>query len=53
MIYWQDKDKVSMRFSNMRKSRLESLEKCSILFKVKEEENFNHRNTFNISKIKI
>jgi hypothetical protein len=31
----------------------ESFEKCSILFKVKEDENFNHRNTFSISRIKI
>jgi hypothetical protein len=31
----------------------ESFEKCPILFKVKEDENFNHRNTFGISRIKI
>jgi hypothetical protein len=31
----------------------ETFEKWSILFKVKEGENFNHRNIFNISRIKI
>ena len=32
---------------------LETFEKCSILFKVKEGENFNHRNTLSISRINI
>jgi hypothetical protein len=31
----------------------ETFEKCSILFKAKEGENFNHRHTFSISRIKI
>ncbi len=31
----------------------EAVSKCSILFKIKEGENFNHRNTFSISRIKI
>jgi hypothetical protein len=31
----------------------ESFEKCSILFKVKKDENFNLRNTFSILRIKI
>jgi hypothetical protein len=31
----------------------ETFEKRSILFKVKEDENFNHRNTLSISRIKI
>ncbi len=31
----------------------ETFEKCSILFKTKEGENFNHRNTLSISRIKI
>ncbi|EFK09557.1 conserved hypothetical protein [delta proteobacterium NaphS2] len=31
----------------------ETFEKCSILFKVKEGENFNHRNILNISRIEI
>jgi len=31
----------------------ETFEKCSILFKFKEEENFNRRNTFSILRIKI
>jgi len=29
--------------------KLETFEKCSILVKVKEGENFNHRNMLNIS----
>ena len=33
--------------------RGESFEKCSILFKVKEDENFNYSNTFSILRIKI
>jgi len=32
---------------------IETFEKCSILAKVKEGENFNHRNMFNISRIEI
>jgi len=31
----------------------EAVSKCSILFEIKEGENFNHRNTFSISRIKI
>ncbi len=31
----------------------ETFEKCSILFKFKEGENFNHRNTMSILRIKI
>jgi len=31
----------------------ETFEKCSILFKFKEGENFNRRNILNISRIKI
>jgi len=31
----------------------ETFEKCSILFKTKEGENLNHRNTLSISRIKI
>jgi len=30
-----------------------TFEKCPILVKVKEDENFNHRNILNISRIKI
>ncbi len=33
--------------------RIETFEKCSILFKIKEGENFNRRNTLSISRIKI
>ena len=32
---------------------LETFEKCQILFKFKEGENFNRRNILNISRIKI
>jgi hypothetical protein len=32
---------------------IETFEKCSILAKVKEGENFNHRNIWNISRIEI
>jgi len=31
----------------------ETFEKCSILFKFKAGENFNHRNTLSILRIKI
>jgi len=31
----------------------ETVEKCSILFKFKEGEDFNHRNILNISRIEI
>jgi len=31
----------------------ETFEKCSILFEFKEGENFNRRNIWNISRIKI
>jgi hypothetical protein len=31
----------------------ETFEKCSILFKFKEGENFNHRNTWSILRIKL
>src|SRR4030042_4532762 len=60
--HWSSKDHNNTTFyslSILKKIRYfyhsyyESLEKCSILFKVKEEENFNHRNTFSISRIKI
>ena len=34
-------------------SDFETFEKGSILFNVKEAENFNHRNILNISRIKI
>ncbi|MEE8552662.1 MAG: hypothetical protein V3S72_05125, partial [Desulfobacterales bacterium] len=33
--------------------RNEIFEKCSILFKFKEGENFNHRNTYSILRIKL
>ncbi len=32
---------------------METFEKCSILFKFKEGENFNHRNTLSILRIKL
>jgi hypothetical protein len=33
--------------------RYETFEKCSISFKFKEDEKINHRNIFNISRIKF
>ena len=33
--------------------KIETFEKCSFLFKFKEDENFNHRNTLSISRITI
>jgi len=40
------------QFENV-KYYLETFEKCSIFAKVKESENFNHRNILNISRIEI
>ena len=40
-------------FNTYRFSDNETFEKCSILVKVKESENFNHRNILNISRIEI
>jgi len=37
----------------MERPRDETFEKRSILFKVKEDENFNRRNTLSILRIKI
>ena len=34
-------------------SNNETFEKCSILFKFKEDENFNHRNTLSILRIAL
>jgi len=34
-------------------ARIKTFEKCSILFKAKEGENFNHRNTLSISRIEL
>jgi hypothetical protein len=43
------------RMSQIRggKGEVETFEKCSILVKVKEGENFNRRNIFSISRIEI
>ena len=35
------------------KHQNETFEKCSILVKIKEGEDFNHRNILNISRIEI
>jgi len=37
----------------MLRNKNETFEKCSFLFKFKEGENFNHMNTFSISRIKL
>jgi hypothetical protein len=48
-----------MMFGTSRCSKLlapsekETFEKCSILFKAKEDEDFNRRNTLSILRIKI
>jgi len=34
-------------------ARAETFEKCSILFKFKKKEDFNHRHTISISRIEI
>jgi hypothetical protein len=47
MEYWSDGFKGV--FGNL---NCETFEKCFILFKYKESENFNHRNTLSISRIK-
>jgi len=39
--------------SDVSQIKRETFEKCSILVKVKEGENFNHRNILNISRIEI
>jgi hypothetical protein len=46
-------DNSCPRKTLIKSSPLAGLEKWSILFKVKEDENFNHRNILNISRIKI
>ena len=47
-------EKTAWTFKEICKSSQgEAFEKCSILFKFKEGENFNHRNTGGISRIKI
>jgi hypothetical protein len=48
--------KVSINLDVASKKRtlhFEAFEKCSILFKAKEGENFNHTNTLSILRIKI
>jgi len=46
--------KMSFSFDfSEEKRRPETFEKCSILFKTKKGENFNHRNTLSILRIKI
>jgi len=40
-------------FSGLRSHKEETFEKCSILVKFKEGENFNHRNTLSILRIEI
>ena len=46
------KRKLNFEWSNVEVYD-EIFEKCSFLFKFKEGENFNHRNTLSISRIKI
>jgi hypothetical protein len=44
---------VSRLYITLMDKRNETFEKCSILFKVKEGENFNHKHTLSIPRIKI
>jgi hypothetical protein len=44
---------TDFRLVGFRGLYIETFEKCSILFKVKEGENFNRRNTLSILRIKI
>jgi len=37
----------------VRRGHIETFAECSILFKFKESEDFNHRNILDISRIKI
>ncbi|MEE8480022.1 MAG: hypothetical protein V3T59_02150 [Desulfobacterales bacterium] len=39
--------------ASRRTLQIETFEKCSILFKFKEGEDFNHRNTLSILRVKI
>ena len=50
-----DLAKVEVAGSNpvSRSILFETFEKCSVLFKAKEDDNFNHRNTLSILRIKI
>jgi len=48
-VFWlNNKDKIRRRAGLP-----ETFAECSILFKFKEGENFNHRNILDISRIKI
>ncbi|MCG2759393.1 MAG: hypothetical protein L6263_13325 [Desulfobacteraceae bacterium] len=50
-IFNDDKDRDN--FLERIGSIIETFEKCSVLFKFKEGENFNRRNMLNILRIKI
>jgi len=45
--------KYSLNSTEKHLNTPEPVSKCSILFEIKEGENFNHRNTCSISRIKI
>ena len=49
----QAKKEFKRRYRSAHCRRKETFEKCSILFNLKEGENFNCRNTLSISKLKI
>ena len=48
-----DSFKIHVKISNDICARFETFEKCSILLKAKEGDNFNHKNTLSILRIKI
>jgi hypothetical protein len=49
---WQCKGKVESG-KQITLTEFETFEKCTVLFKVKEGENSNHRNTRSLSRIRI
>jgi hypothetical protein len=44
---------LTFNAKNITRHIIETFGKCPILFKAKEGENFNHRNTLSILRIKI
>jgi len=48
-----DIDPYHLNDLSRKSERYETFEKCQFLFKFKKGDNFNHRNTLSISRIKI
>jgi len=51
--YWDSYNELSQDVKKVADRKFETFEKCSVLVKVKEGENSNHRNILNISRIEI